>query len=93
MSAVRQEAAPTSALRYAELPNPFRMWKGGTLVRAQVGLTILPEGSVPAGDPELVEVRFERPAPKRSVLLVFRADVQPPPALSAFLAVVRTLSA
>jgi homoserine O-acetyltransferase len=36
MSAVRQEAAPTSALRHAELPNPFRIWKGGTLVRAQV---------------------------------------------------------
>jgi LysR family transcriptional activator of glutamate synthase operon len=63
------------------------------LVRAQVGLTILPEGSVPAGDAELLEVRFERPAPKRSVQLVWRADVQPPPALSAFLTVVKAISA
>jgi LysR family transcriptional regulator, transcription activator of glutamate synthase operon len=63
------------------------------LVRAQVGLTILPEGSVPFGDPELVEVHFERPVPKRSVQLVWRADVQPPPALAAFLTVVKSINA
>jgi DNA-binding transcriptional LysR family regulator len=63
------------------------------LVRAGVGLTILPEGSVPVADRELVEVQFERPAPRRSVQLLWRADVQPPPALSAFLGVVKQLSA
>jgi DNA-binding transcriptional LysR family regulator len=63
------------------------------LVRADVGVTILPEGSVPVGDRELVEVHFERPVPKRSVQLVWRADVQPPPALSAFLSVVKAINA
>lgn len=61
------------------------------LVRADVGLTILPAGSVPVGDRELAEIRFEKPVPRRSVQLVWRADVQPTPALSAFIGVVREL--
>jgi DNA-binding transcriptional LysR family regulator len=61
------------------------------LVRAQVGLTILPAGSVPEGDRELLEVRFEKPVPKRNVQLVWRADVKPTPALGAFLGVTREL--
>jgi DNA-binding transcriptional LysR family regulator len=55
------------------------------LVRAGVGVTILPEGSVPPGDRELVELRFERPAPRRAVHLVFRAGAQPSPSLSAWI--------
>ena len=61
------------------------------LVRAGVGVTVLPQGSVPAFDRELCELRFERPAPKRSLQLVYRGDVRPTPALSAFLEVVREL--
>ena len=61
------------------------------LVRADVGLTILPEGSVPVGDRELCEVHFEKPVPRRNVQLVWRADVQPTPALAAFIGVVREL--
>jgi DNA-binding transcriptional LysR family regulator len=61
------------------------------LVRAKVGATVLPEGSVSAFDRELCEVRFERPAPKRSLQLVYRGDVRPTPALSAFLEVAREL--
>jgi len=63
------------------------------LVRADVGLTILPAGSVPVGDRELSEVRFEKPVPRRNVQLVWRADVQPTPALEAFIGVVRGLFA
>ena len=36
MTAVRKEAASGSALRIAALPSPFAMWRGGTLVRAQL---------------------------------------------------------
>jgi homoserine O-acetyltransferase len=36
VTAVRQQAAPPSALRFAALPSPFPMWKGGTLPRAQL---------------------------------------------------------
>lgn len=61
------------------------------LVRADVGVTILPEGSVAQGDGELMEVHFEKPTPKRAVQLVWRADVQPTPALSAFLGTVNGL--
>lgn len=57
------------------------------LVRAQVGLTILPSGVLSAFDRELREVPFERPAPRRSIQLVYRADVHPSPALAAFLEV------
>jgi DNA-binding transcriptional LysR family regulator len=61
------------------------------LVRADVGITILPEGSVPQGDAELREVHFEKPTPKRALQLLWRADVQPTPALAAFVSTVRTL--
>jgi homoserine O-acetyltransferase len=36
MTAVRKEAAMGTALRYAPLPSPFALWKGGALVRAQL---------------------------------------------------------
>ena len=55
------------------------------LVRAGVAVTILPEGSVPAGDTELAQVRFEKPQPRRAVHLIWRADVLPSPALRAFI--------
>jgi LysR family cyn operon transcriptional activator len=61
------------------------------LVRADVGATVLPEGSVSEFDRELCELRFERPAPKRSLQLVYRGDVRPTPALSAFLDVAKLL--
>ncbi len=61
------------------------------LVRAKVGATVLPEGSVSAFDRELCEVHFERPAPKRGLQLVYRDDVRPTPALAAFLEVAKTL--
>jgi homoserine O-acetyltransferase len=35
-NAVRKPAAPPSAVRFAALPDPFRLWKGGELRRAQV---------------------------------------------------------
>jgi DNA-binding transcriptional LysR family regulator len=55
------------------------------LVRAGVAVTILPEGSVPSGDDQLAQVPFERPQPRRAVHLIWRADVQPSPALRAFI--------
>lgn len=55
------------------------------LVRAGVGITILPEGSVPPGDPELTEIRFERPAPRRTVHLVYPGATEPSPSLAAFM--------
>jgi LysR family hydrogen peroxide-inducible transcriptional activator len=55
------------------------------LVRSGVGISILPEGCVPDGDAELVEVRFERPAPRRAVHLLYRAGAQPSPSLAAWL--------
>ncbi len=36
MSAVREELVPPSAVRYASLPQPFKLWKGGVLQGAQV---------------------------------------------------------
>jgi LysR family cyn operon transcriptional activator len=63
------------------------------LVRAGVGATILPQGSVSALDRELCEVRFERPVPRRAIQLVWRADVRPTPALAAFLELARGLLA
>lgn len=63
------------------------------LVRAGVGVTILPEGSVPQGDRELVELHFERPAPRRAVHLIYRATTQPSPSLSAWLEVGKTVIA
>jgi DNA-binding transcriptional LysR family regulator len=55
------------------------------LVRGGVGITILPEGAVPSGERELVEVRFERPAPRRAVHLLYRAAAQPSPSLAAWI--------
>lgn len=55
------------------------------LVRAGVAVTILPEGSVPSGDDQLAQVPFEKPPPRRAVHLIWRADVQPSPALRAFI--------
>jgi DNA-binding transcriptional LysR family regulator len=55
------------------------------LVRAGVGVSILPEGCVPQGDSELVEVRFEKPAPRRAVHLLYRAGAEPSPSLAAWL--------
>lgn len=57
------------------------------MVRAEVGITILPQGSVSAGERDLVEVPFARPRPRRAVHLVWRADVHPSPALEAWLRV------
>ncbi len=57
------------------------------LVRAGVGITILPEGSVSHGDRDLVQVKFARAQPRRAVHLIWRADVQPSPALRAWLKV------
>ncbi len=54
------------------------------MVRAGVGITILPQGSVSLGERELVEVPFARPRPRRAVHLVYRADVRPSPALEAW---------
>jgi len=61
------------------------------LVRAGVAVTILPEGSIPSGDPELAQVRFEKPQPRRPVHLIWRADVAPSPALRAFIDVGKEL--
>ncbi len=36
MNAVRKELPEVSAVRYARLPDPFRMWRGGALPAAQV---------------------------------------------------------
>jgi DNA-binding transcriptional LysR family regulator len=63
-----------------------------SLVRAGVGITILPQGSVSAGERELVEVPFVRPQPRRHVHLIWRADVQPSPALSAWVSAGRALA-
>jgi len=54
------------------------------LVRARVGVSILPAGSVAPGDHALVEVPISKPAMTRPVQLVWRADVKPTPALRAF---------
>lgn len=62
------------------------------LVRRGVAVTILPEGSIPSGDAELAELRFERPVPRRPVHLIWRADVAPSPALRAFVDVGRALN-
>lgn len=61
------------------------------LVRAGVGITILPQGCLAAGERELVEVRFAVPKPRRAVHLVWHADVHPSPALSAWIGVGRAL--
>lgn len=55
------------------------------LVRAGVGVTILPEGSVAKGDTELVERRLGKDASRRTVHLLYRGEAQPSPALSAWL--------
>jgi DNA-binding transcriptional LysR family regulator len=55
------------------------------LVRSGVAVTILPEGSVPSGDDRLAQVPFEKPQQRRAVHLIWRADVQPSPALRAFI--------
>lgn len=62
------------------------------LVRAGIGVTILPEGSVPVGDRDLIEVSFEGPPPKRPVYLAWQDGVEPAPALSAFLALTQSLA-
>ncbi len=62
------------------------------LVRAGVGVTILPEGSVPQGDPELVERRFGKEFARRTVHLLYRAEAQPSPALAAWLEVGREIT-
>lgn len=54
------------------------------LVRAGVAVTILPAESIPHGDRALAQVRFEAPTPRRAVHLIWRADVDPSPALKAF---------
>jgi DNA-binding transcriptional LysR family regulator len=54
------------------------------LVRAGVGITILPQGSLSAGERDLVEIRFARAQPRRAVHLIWRADVHPTPALAAW---------
>ncbi|MET0280242.1 MAG: homoserine O-acetyltransferase [Steroidobacteraceae bacterium] len=36
MSAVRKEQITPGAVRYAQLPDPFRLWKGGTLAGARI---------------------------------------------------------
>ncbi len=61
------------------------------LVRARLAVTILPAGSVLPGDRTLKEVRFEAPAPRRPVNLIWRADVRPTPALRAFIDIGREL--
>ncbi|HEX5656798.1 MAG TPA: LysR family transcriptional regulator [Polyangiales bacterium] len=61
------------------------------LVRAGVAVTILPEGSVPSGDDQLAQVPFEKPQPRRAVHLIWRADVQPSPALRAFIEISKAL--
>lgn len=63
------------------------------LVRAGVGVTILPEGAVSSGDAGLCQVRFAKPQPRRPVHLIWRADVAPSPALAAFLKMGRELTA
>ncbi|HEY6878839.1 MAG TPA: LysR substrate-binding domain-containing protein, partial [Polyangiales bacterium] len=62
------------------------------LVRAGVAVTILPEGSVPSGDDRLAQVPFEKPQPRRAVHLIWRADVQPSPALRAFIEISKAVS-
>ncbi len=55
------------------------------LVRAGVGITILPGGSISQGERDLVEIKFARAQPRRAVHLIWRADVHPSPALGAWL--------
>ena len=76
---------PNGRLRLASLSGLCQ------LVRAGVGVSILPEGCVPDGDRELVEVRFERPAPRRAVHLLYRAGAQPSPSLAAWIDTGRAL--
>lgn len=59
------------------------------LVRAGVGITILPAGSVHAADRTLVELSFSGAVPRRPVSLIWRADVHPSPTLEAFIEVGR----
>ena len=59
------------------------------LVRAGVGVTILPMGSVHAADTSLVELPLGEGLPRRPIHLIWRSDVRPPPALEAFIAVGR----
>jgi DNA-binding transcriptional LysR family regulator len=61
------------------------------LVRAGVGVSLLPEGSVPPGDRSLCELRLARHAPRRAVHLLYRDDDHPSPALSAWLDVGRAV--
>lgn len=62
------------------------------LVRAGVGVSILPRGSIAKGDAELAQVRFEKPQPRRAVQLIWRADVSPSPALRAFIEIGRGMA-
>lgn len=62
------------------------------LVRAGVGVTILPEGSVAAGDPELVELPLGKEAPRRTIHLLYRAEAEPSPALAAWLEIGRQIT-
>ncbi len=55
------------------------------LVRAGVGVTILPEGCVARADAELIEKRLGKEVARRSVHLLYRAEAQPSPALAAWL--------
>lgn len=57
------------------------------LVRAGVGVSILPEGSVPKGDTDLVERGIGKEFPRRTVHLLYRAEAEPSPALTAWLQV------
>ena len=62
------------------------------LVRAGVGITILPEGSVAKGDADLVERRFGKDATRRTVHLLYRSEGRPSPALLAWLAIGREIT-
>jgi len=62
------------------------------LVRANVGVTILPEGSVAQGDSELIELPLGREAPRRTIHLLYRAEAEPSPALSAWLEIGRQIT-
>lgn len=55
------------------------------LVRYGIGVSVLPEGSVPPGDRELCSLRLRKPSARRAVHLLYRADAQPSPALGAWI--------
>jgi DNA-binding transcriptional LysR family regulator len=56
------------------------------LVRFGIGVSVLPEGSVPPGDRELRALRLRGSAARRAVHLLYRDAAQPSPALSAWIA-------